>query len=309
MIEPQQYDKLIAEESAHWGEVDQDPENPQIWHDPGLFAIFFGKEYQRLVDHAVAAGPRILELGCGEGALSLELATRGMSVTGIDLSAKRIERAAARARMLQVKIPPTFQTGDLNTISLPPNTFDCVVAHDSLHHILNLGRLCDEVKQALKPRGQFVLVDYVGMGTVRKLIAAILYALLPTYQPYRVKWGLRRRLKSFLATEEQKRKALEQSTAGTLHHDSPFEEISQKSIVNEIRSRFQVMEFESFCPFWFYLAAKIKIPGRLKYATARTLRTLDDMMVALRLSEGAYVWIAASARTQSEEGTNATPTL
>ena len=297
MIEPQQYDELIARESFHWGEVGKDPENPQIWHDPVLFRAFFGKEYNRLVDRAVACGPRILELGCGEGRLSLELAARGMQVTGIDLSEERIKRANAHADSAHVESPPTFLIGDLNIFGLPANTYDCIVAHDSLHHILHLGRLCDEVEKSLKPGGSFLVMDYIGMGRIRKLLAGALYGVLPTYQPYQTKWKLRKRLGAFLATEGQKRSALESSHASALHQDSPFEEISQESIITEIKKRFQIVEFETYCPFWFYLAPKIRVPAGSKPIIARILRSLDDVIIKTRLAQGAYAWIDAQKRS------------
>jgi 2-polyprenyl-3-methyl-5-hydroxy-6-metoxy-1,4-benzoquinol methylase len=293
VIESQKYDNLIAREAQHWGEVRQDLQNHQIWHDPQLFEIFFGKEYRHMVESAVAHGPRILELGCGEGNLTLELASRGMKVTGIDLSPQRIERARLKAGALRLQVPPTFITGDLNMIELPPGTFDCVVAHDSLHHILALDRLCDEAKNSLRPGGHFLVIDYIGMGLWRKLIAGFLYAILPTYQPYIMKWGLRNRLAAFLATEHKKRKALEEPSSGALHHDSPFEEISQTSIIHELEHRFDILEQRTFCPFWFYLVAKVRMPERLRYPMARLLRSFDDLIVRFRLARGAYVWIAA----------------
>jgi SAM-dependent methyltransferase len=296
VIEPQEYKKLIAQESLHWGGVEKDPENPQIWHDPDLFDIFFGKEYHRLLDRASSGGPRILDLGCGEGRLSIELAARGMDVTGIDLSEERIRRATAMARSAMLGVQPRFVSGDLNTIALPANSFDCVVAHDSLHHILHLERLCNEVEKALKPGGSFLIMDYVGMGIVRKLLAGALYGILPTYQPYRKKWRLRSRLGAFLATEKQKRHNL-QDASGALHHDSPFEEISQGSIIKEIRRSVRINELETYCPFWFYLAAKIRLPAGWKRSFARTLRACDDLIVKSRLAQGAYVWIAAQKPT------------
>jgi 2-polyprenyl-3-methyl-5-hydroxy-6-metoxy-1,4-benzoquinol methylase len=293
VIESQAYDRLIAREARHWGEVQKDPQNPQIWHDAQLFEIFFGKEYARMVESAVASGPRILELGCGEGNLTLELAARGMQVTGIDLSTERIQRAQARAAGLQLRNPPKFITGDLNTMDLPRGVFDCIVAHDSLHHILMLGRLCDEVRESIRPGGRFLVIDYIGMGIVRRLLAGFLFALLPTYQPYRVKWGLRKRLGAFLASEEKKRSALENISTGALHHDSPFEEISQASIVHEIEQRFVILEQESFCPFWFYLVAKVRMFSSLRYPMARFLKSFDDLILRLHLARGAYIWIEA----------------
>jgi ubiquinone/menaquinone biosynthesis C-methylase UbiE len=293
VTETKHYDELIAKESRHWGEVRQDPQNPQIWHDPKLFEIFFGKEYRHFLDHAIAHGPRILELGCGEGNLTFELTSRGMNLTAIDLSTERIERARLRAKEQHFAIQPNWIVADLNTFPLPRNSFDSVVAHDALHHILHLGRLCEEVTQALKPEGHFIVMDYVGMGFLRKLLAGFLYAILPTYQPYRMKWRLRKRLSGFLATEEQKRKALNQESRDALHGDSPFEEISQQSIIEEIKKRFEIVEFHSFCPFWFYLAAKVRVPTSWKYPVARLLRSFDNLITGMHFAPGAYIVIVA----------------
>lgn len=296
MTDPKHYDELIAKESRHWGGIRQDPHNPQIWHDPKLFEIFFGREYQYFLDQALTHGPRILELGCGEGNLTLELTSRGMDMTAIDLSAERIERGRAWARESHLQIQPSWIVADLNTFSLPRNRFNSVVAHDSLHHILQLGRLCEEVTQALEPGGYFIIMDYVGMGLLRKLMAGFLYGMLPTHQPYAVKWRLRKRLSGFLASEAQKRKVLDRDSSGALHAHSPFEEISQQSIIHEIRKRFEIVEYHSFCPLWFYLAAKIRVPARWKYPIARYLRSFDDLIVRLHLARGAYILIVARNR-------------
>jgi ubiquinone/menaquinone biosynthesis C-methylase UbiE len=293
VTDPKHYDKLIAKESHHWGEVRRDPQNPQIWHDPKLYEIFFGREYAHFLDCVLAHGPRILELGCGEGNLTLDLASREMDLTAIDLSSERIERARSRANDMNLQVRPNWIVADLNTFSLPRNGFDSVIAHDSLHHILHLDRLCEEVAHTLKPGGYFIVMDYTGMGFLRKLLAGLLYGILPTYQPYSVKWHLRKRLPGFLATEGQKRKALDRNSVNALHEDSPFEEISQWSIVDEIKKRFEIVHDHSFCPFWFYLAAKVRVPAPWKYPIARVFRSFDDLISRLHIARGAYVLIVA----------------
>ena len=293
MIEESRYNQLIEQEAKHWGGVRPDPANPQIWHDPKLFEIFFGKEYRHLIDRAVANGPKVLELGCGEGNLSLELAQRGLDVTAIDLSAERIDRAKSKAGELTTTSQVSFVVGDLNTITLEHQQFDCVVAHDSLHHILTLERLLDEVQKNLKPTGKFITIDFIGMGALRKIAAALLYGILPTYQPYRVKWNLRHRLPAFLASEQKKRREIERGSASALHQESPFEEISQRSIITEIQKRFAVVEFFTFNPFWYYFAAKINVSGERKYSLGKMLRQADNLLTQLHLSRGTYFFIEA----------------
>src|SRR5262245_29173274 len=80
------YDELIAREAAHWGAAKHDPDNPQLWDEPELRALALDPNLQRLIDRVAAAGSPALELGCGEGDLSLAIARRGVEIMGIDLS-------------------------------------------------------------------------------------------------------------------------------------------------------------------------------------------------------------------------------
>ena len=77
-------------------------------------------------------GRRLLDAGCGTGALAMEAARRGADVVAIDLSPKLVELARQR-------IPPSlttgslrFRTGDMLDVAL--GQFDHVVAMDSVIH-------------------------------------------------------------------------------------------------------------------------------------------------------------------------------
>lgn len=262
------------------------------------FELFFGREFAALRQAAVEHGPTVLELGCGEGALSVDLARRGLSVTGIDLSPERIKQATETAAREGVSGRTMFQVSDLNTTNLPADTYTCIVAHDSLHHILELDHLLDQVRNALREGGAFLVMDYRGMGTLRRIAAASLTALLPTYLPYRDKWSKRRRLRAFLATETEKRRAVQGGTENLLHPESPFEEISQNSIVPEIFQRFTVNHYHSYLPFWFYLAPKVRVPGFLRTPWFRFMRRLDSLGAMVGL-EGAYFYLEASKESDA----------
>ena len=77
-------------------------------------------------------GRRILDAGCGTGALSLEAAQRGAEVVAIDLSPTLIK--FARQRIDQHEFPGriAFEVGDMRHFEL--GQFDHVVAMDSLIH-------------------------------------------------------------------------------------------------------------------------------------------------------------------------------
>lgn len=113
------------------------------------------------------AGERILDLGCGDGALTEALGSSGADVLGIDASPSQV--AAAGARGLDVRLM------DATRMSFD-GEFDAVFSNAALHWIKDRGAMLDGVARALKPGGRFV-AEMGGDGNVACIIAAILAAL------------------------------------------------------------------------------------------------------------------------------------
>lgn len=298
-----QYDDLITKEAEFWGTITSPrPNTPQIWDDPILDEIFFGAEKKAIKKIVLETGGRTLDLGCGLGTLSLYFASQGLQVEGIDVSAERIGIAKKRAKEFfgsPYQGNPLYRCADLNTIELRSQSLDSIFAYGSLHHILQLDYLLEQVSKALKPSGVFVVYDYIGMGTMRKLLAAVLYAMLPTYKSYRDKLKLAKRLPRFLASEKDRRERLRTEHPNQIVQESPFEEISQQSIHTKISNRFTITRVSYHNPFLFYFAAKIRIPRSLKYTTAKLFKALDDWLVRWRIVQGSYVFIAAAQKDHS----------
>lgn len=78
------------------------------------------------------SGARILDAGCGTGALAVEAASRGAHVVGVDLSAKLVGLARERTAAFSGPGRLEFRVGDLLDPLL--GRFDHVVAMDSLIH-------------------------------------------------------------------------------------------------------------------------------------------------------------------------------
>ena len=89
-------------------------------------------------------GLRLLDAGCGTGALALEAAARGADVVAIDLSPTLVQLAAERLAQQQPQLAARidFRSGDMLDAAL--GTFDHVVAMDSLIHYP-----CEQVAHAL----------------------------------------------------------------------------------------------------------------------------------------------------------------
>lgn len=112
-------------------------------------------------------GERILDLGCGDGALTKKLADMGVLVVGVDASREQI--AAAQRLGLDARV------GDAENLHLPP-AFDAVFSNAALHWMKNPDAVIAGVRRALKPGGRFV-AEMGGSGNVSVCIAALTTAI------------------------------------------------------------------------------------------------------------------------------------
>lgn len=93
----------------------------------------------------------ILDLGCGGGFLSNDLAQAGHQVTGIDLSASSLKVAQSRDHTGTVR----YQQGDVYRIPFANASFDAVAAMDLLEHVSDPQRVIAEAYRVLRPGGLF----------------------------------------------------------------------------------------------------------------------------------------------------------
>jgi magnesium-protoporphyrin O-methyltransferase len=106
------------------------------------------------------SGKRVLDAGCGTGALSFEAAKRGADVVAIDLAETLVTLAAERTAKMRAELPSAerygsiqFHVGDMLDPAL--GRFDYAVAMDSLIHyksadmVAMLGRLSANVERGI----------------------------------------------------------------------------------------------------------------------------------------------------------------
>jgi len=106
----------------------------------------------------LSAGDRVLDVGCGEGRHSLAAYLRpGVSVVGIDLSAKDLTTAKGRIADMASYDPQgsvRFLQGDATTLPFPDDAFDRVICSEVLEHIPNFTGVLEELYRVLKPGGR-----------------------------------------------------------------------------------------------------------------------------------------------------------
>ena len=143
-------------------------------YDEGMEGDHARRLYQHVVGETVRAlagapGRRVLDLGCGTGALAERLldAIPGCELTGVDLSPRMVEGARVRLRdRAEVLL------GDAERLPFHDSAFDVVVCNDSFHHYPDPERAAFQAWRVLVAGGALVLGDVWQPAPARALMNA-----------------------------------------------------------------------------------------------------------------------------------------
>jgi SAM-dependent methyltransferase len=121
------------------GQVD-----PDLWNEHYARYAFAAR---------LCRGRRVLDLGCGDGYGTTELALSAASVVGIDVAAEVV----AGAEKLYSRPNVRFVPASAARLPLPDESFDLVVAFEVIEHLAEWRELIQEARRVLAPNGQFIV--------------------------------------------------------------------------------------------------------------------------------------------------------
>lgn len=132
------------------------PELYAGWRESTLGAITEALE-DRLLYALIGdvAGKRVLDVGCGEGALAVSLQRRGAVVTAADPSASML--TSARTRAEEAGCPLDLVQAQGEQLPFADSSFDLVIAKTVLCFVGDGQPFVSEMARVLRPGGRFVI--------------------------------------------------------------------------------------------------------------------------------------------------------
>jgi SAM-dependent methyltransferase len=108
----------------------------------------------------LGAGRRALEVACGSGGVTCDMARRtGAECVGVDINARGIEAARSRARLDGAGLA-SFQTVDAaRPLPFPAESFDAVFCNDAINHLPDRAAVLGDWHRLLRPGGRVLFTD------------------------------------------------------------------------------------------------------------------------------------------------------
>jgi SAM-dependent methyltransferase len=126
----------------------------EIWNWEGPAGKLRWARRVKMLSNHLRSGMGVLELGCGTGYFTRELARSGADIVAIDVSPELLEIAEADCPAENVR----YEAQNACALTYPNDVFDSVVGSSVLHH-LEINEALREIYRVLKPGGTIYFTE------------------------------------------------------------------------------------------------------------------------------------------------------
>ena len=143
---------------ADWGADNRLPETAEDFLRVEEILLGASPYLRERYDFLQTSGKRMLEIGCGTGALTCRFAREGTEITAIDITEAAVAMARRNAKIQNLTID--IRQADAEHLDFPDHSFDYVFSWGVLHHTSNMEQAFKEVSRILKPGGRGLTMVY-----------------------------------------------------------------------------------------------------------------------------------------------------
>ncbi len=219
-----------------WEFIEDTYIRPQVSGDPNVYYLSHFLNVH-LPNKPVA---RALSLGCGGGNLERALISLGAAqhIDACDVSPESIRLANELAAKEGLQERIHYEVRDIDTIQLPPKTYDFIIAKMSLHHFAQLEHVYSQIAASLKDGGVFVFNEFIAPSRFQwtdlqvELMKEIL-SVLPE--------------KNTLSSWNQQHiKQIDRPSVADMIAMDPSESVRSAEIMPVLRNYFEVIEYKPY---------------------------------------------------------------
>ena len=157
--------------------------------DYGVFAKYLEPGALEFFDRLnLAAGTKLLDVGCGAGQLTIPAAKRGIDVTGLDLAQNLVDQARARAKAegLDVRV----EQGDAEALPFEDASYDVVMSLIGSMFAPRPDLVASEMVRVCLPGGKVIMGNWTPAGHIGQMFKVIgKHVPPPAIFPSPLLWG------------------------------------------------------------------------------------------------------------------------
>jgi 2-polyprenyl-3-methyl-5-hydroxy-6-metoxy-1,4-benzoquinol methylase len=271
-----------------------------FWRDPYFARLYVGGNLDMILgllgDHG-RPGMRIVDIGCGPGYYSLELARNGYHVKGVDIADKAI--ATAKETLASSPREPSFGSleYEVNSIEGVSGLYDAVLFTGVIHHFSDPDRVIDQALKLIPSGGLVICFEPCHErwrrtdAAIVALIRGILSATGHWYEP-EVATQLRgpHGWEAFAADiHEEYQTEKDKTERGQSPNDNAS---SGDLILASLRSKLVELEYTNWFSFIYRLLGGLRGPDSVVHPLAEIITQFDRFAVEQgHMQPNTFFWV------------------
>ena len=271
------------------------------WREPEFFKIQWMKIIYRIIKDASSKKKKqkILEIGCGTGFLSLELARNGNDVLGIDVSKKSIAEAKSYLKKIDKKkeLKLNYEVKDAHKIDFNVK-FDVIIFYRSLHHFKNVKKLLKRINDNLRPGGTLIICEPLrkNFSKLNAIFSMIFRLSLETWIKTEKKIPKNINFSFIKSKEREIFKEYKYLKKNKTYAQSPMDNSTDnpEKVISSIKNFFKIIKIQYYDGFVDKLIGGLR--GKHRFKIAKLLKEFDNYLIKENIIKGTTLYLVAKKK-------------